>query len=73
MPTIETCLNCFGIPSSDAKEIIKKDDKTDWEIQKLRNLSRPPPPFLGGERGVDKMALVPEGEIFSHPPHPPCG
>ena len=43
MPTIETCLNCFGIPSSDAKEIIKKDDKTDWEIQKLRNLSRPPP------------------------------
>ena len=27
LPTIETCFNCFGIRSSDAKEIIKKDDK----------------------------------------------
>ena len=49
MPTIETFFNCFGTRSSDAKEIIT-DDKTAREIQKLRNLSRPPlPPYLTGE------------------------
>ena len=41
-------------------EIIKKDDKTARENQKLRNLSRPPPPPWQ-ERGVAKMAPVPEG------------
>ena len=62
MPTIETCFNCFGIHSSDAKHIIKRH-KTAWEIQKLRNLSLPPPPL--GKAGVAKMAKVPEDEIFS--------
>ena len=65
MPTIETCFNCFGIHSSDAREIIKKDNKTNREIKNLRNLSRPPPPLRGGEGGVDQMAPVPEGEFFS--------
>ena len=64
MPTIETFFNCFGTRSSDAKEIIT-DDKTAWEIQKLRNLSRPSPP-LGGKAGVAKMAPAPGGEIYSH-------
>ena len=43
LPTIETCFNCFGTLSSDANRHSKKDDKTAREIQKLRNLSRPPP------------------------------
>ena len=67
-PTIETCFNCFGTCSSDAKEKIKKDDKNAREIQKLRNLSRPPPPF-GGEGGVAKMAPVPEGEMYANQNH----
>ena len=50
LPTIETCFNCFGTLSSDANRHSKKDDKTAREIQKLRNLSRPPlPPYLTGE------------------------
>ena len=39
LTTIETCLNCFGTPSSDAKKNKKTDDKTTQEILQLCNFS----------------------------------
>ena len=63
MPTIETCFNCFGIHSSDAREIIKRRQNQPGNLKFTQTLSTPPPPLLGGEGGVDKMALGPEGEI----------
>ena len=65
VPTIETCFNCVGTRSSDANRNNRKDDITAREIQKLRNLSRPPPPPWR-ERGVAKIAPVPEGDFFPH-------
>ena len=66
LPTIETCFNCFGIRSSDAKEIIKRRQNRPGNSKVTQPLSTPP--LLGGEGGVAKMAPVPEGEIFC-PPH----
>ena len=64
MPTIETCFNCFGIHSSDAREIIKRRQNRPGNLKFTQTLSTPPP-LRGGEGGVDKMAPVPEGEFFS--------
>ena len=47
LPTIETCLNCFGTRSSDAK-IIKRRLFRPGNSKVTRNLSTPPP--LAGER-----------------------
>ena len=65
MPTIETCFNCFGIHSSDAREIIKRQQNRLGNLKFMQPLLTSPPPHLGGEGGVDKMAPVPEGEFFS--------
>ena len=67
LPSIETCLNCFGTRSSDTKKNIKTT-KPPVRIQNLPKFSRPPREERGG---VSKMARVPEGEIF-RPPHLPC-
>ena len=67
MPTIETCFNCFGIHSSDAREIIKKDNKTNREIKNLRNLSRPPPPSVVGKGESTKWRQCLKENFF--PPH----
>ena len=65
LPSIETCFNCFGNRSSNAKEIIKRQQNHPGNSTVMQPLLTPPPQLLGGERGVAKMAPVPEGEIFS--------
>ena len=70
LPTIETCFNCFGFRSSDAKEIIKKDDKTDREIQKLRNLSRPPLSLAGKGESPKWRQCLKEKFFFAHHTRP---
>ena len=64
MPTIETCFNCFGTCSSDAKKNKKTTKPPMKFISYATSLDLPPLP--GGRGGVSKMALVPQGEIFSH-------
>ena len=54
LPTIETCFNCFGIRSSDTKEIIKKTTKPTGKFKSYVTSLDPPPPLLGGEGRVDK-------------------
>ena len=53
--TIETCFNCFGIHSSNAREIIKRRKNRPGKF--TQPLSTPPP-LLGGEGGVDKMLIM---------------
>ena len=64
MPTIETCFNCFGTRSTDAKKN-KKTTKTPGKFISYTTSLDPPPPLPGGKGGVSKMAPVPEGEIAS--------
>ena len=46
-PTIETCFNCFGTCSSDAKEKIKKTTKTPGKFKSYATSHDPPPPLAG--------------------------
>ena len=62
LPTIETCFNCFGTRSSDAKKN-KKTTKPSGKFISYATILIPPLP--GGRGGVSKMAPVPKGEIFS--------
>ena len=61
-PTIETCFNCFGTRSSDAKKIKKTTKPPEKFISYATSLDPPPP--RGGRGGVSNMAPVPEGEDF---------
>ena len=60
MPTIETCFNCFGTRSSDAKE----NKKTTKPPRKFISYATflDPPPLHGGRGGVSKMVPAPAGE-----------
>ena len=62
LPTIETCFNCSGTRSSDAKKNKKTTKPPGKFISYATSLD--PPPHPGGRGGVSKMAPVPEGEIF---------
>ena len=49
LPTIETCFNCFGIHSSDAKEIIKRRQNRPGNSKVTQPLSTQPPSSLAGK------------------------
>ena len=61
--TNETCFNCFGTRSSDANRNNKKTTKLPWKFKSYATSLDPPPPPSWWERGVAKMAPVPDGEM----------
>ena len=63
LPTIETCFNCFGTRSSDAK-IIQRRQQNPQNSKFTQNHLDTPSPSAGEKGGLSKMARAPEGDTF---------